>query len=113
MTVRFSGERKQATMLVPVVACDDVLVGLDEGGLRVLGVGGTAVLERAALGCADLRWGEVGVFEVLRQHAMGVEEGAVDGDAVLLHARPGMGVGVHGGDGMLEFFVETDGFGGF
>src|SRR5438270_10775196 len=78
---------------------------LDEGGLRNQDVGGAAAFEGGCWELATLRWREVGVFEVLRQHAMGVEEAAVDGDAVLLHTRPGMGVGVHGGDGMHELVV--------
>ena len=44
---------------------------------------------------------------------MGVEEAAVDGDAVLLHARPGAWIGVHRGDGSLELVVEAVGFGCF
>ena len=86
---------------------------LDEGGFGDEDVAGAAAFEWAAGKLADLRVGEVGVFEVLRQHAMGVEEAAVDGDAVLLHARPGLGVGVHGGDGALELVVEAVGLGGF
>ena len=44
---------------------------------------------------------------------MGVKEGAVDGDAVLLHAGPGDGVGVERSDSALELLVEAVGFGGF
>src|ERR1700680_3045284 len=42
---------------------------------------------------------------------MGVEEGAVDGDAVALHDGPGGGVAVHGGDRVFELVVEAGGFG--
>src|SRR5205814_9167396 len=74
---------------------------------------GAAAFERGFRSLGDLRLGEVGVFEVLRQHPVGVEEAAVDGNAMLVHTGPGVGVGVHGGDGFFKLIVEARSFGGF
>ena len=59
---------------------------LDQGGLGDEDVAGTAAFEGTAREFADLRGRKVRVFEVLREHAMGVEEAAIDGETVLLHA---------------------------
>ncbi len=63
-------------------------------------------------GVGSVRRGEVGVADVLAEHAVRVEEGAVHGDAVLLHARPVVFIGEERGDGVFEFGVEAFGFGG-
>ena len=59
---------------------------LDQGGLGDEDVAGAAAFEGAAWKFADLRGREIRVFEVLREHAVGVEEAAIDGETVLLHA---------------------------
>jgi hypothetical protein len=83
----FGGAKKTGNYLAFVVACDELYQpALDQGGLGDEDVAGAAAVERAAGQLGYLRVGEVGVFEVLRQHAVGVEEAAVDGDAMLLHA---------------------------
>src|SRR5579875_3518912 len=86
---------------------------LEQCGFGSHRIGGATTLERAWVRTGEgSRW-EVRVFKVLRQHAMGVEEAAVDGEAVLLHGGPGVGIGVHRGDGLFELFVEAGGFGSF
>jgi len=42
-----------------------------------------------------------------------VEEGTVDGDAMLLHPGPGGGVGIYGGDVLFELVIETGNLGTF
>ena len=49
---------------------------------------------------------EVGVGDVLPKHAMRVEEGSVDRNAVLADTREGFLVGVERGDDGLELGVE-------
>ncbi len=57
--------------------------------------------------------GIVGVGDVLAEHAMGVEEGAVDGDAVAADARPSAALSAKSGsDGVLELVVDALGFDG-
>ena len=84
------GVRQARTVLGDFVVYDD-LVGGGDGG------------------CG---W-EVGVGDVLAELAVGVEEGAVDGDAVAHHFGPGGLVGVEGEDSGFELGVEVVGFCGF
>ncbi len=82
------------------------------------GSGSSASVERrwgTRAGCCryDRPRREVGVGEVLAEHPVRVEEGAVDADAVLLHRGPGVGIGVERRDALLELLVEAVGFGGF
>ena len=54
---------------------------------------------------------EVSIGDVLREHAVRVEEGAVNADAMLLDVCPCSGISVERSDALLELFVETVGFG--
>jgi hypothetical protein len=66
------------------------------------------VVDHYLIGRGNRRGGrEVGVRDILAKHAVGVEEGAVDGNAMAAHFSPTNLVGVERGNGILEFVVET------